>query len=408
VPCYAALLGHQPAISLAELAACIEDLRIHRNVGKHVVLFESARELDGACFDRLGGVVLLAREVNDAPPSLEEVPKLLAKEVSRVKGKVTFSLRPYDVPRKAVHDLYRACKAHFRKLGKPSRYVGTEREPAPAVLLRKAGMLSGEHGCELFLVQEESRVWCGRTIGAQDVDAYTKRDMEKPVRDTRTGLLPPKLAQILLNFASWLARQHSKLKTESSKLTIYDPFCGSGVIPMECLRRLWPVLASDVSLRAVHATERNLEWLRKEEKILKKDVSSTVWKQDATKAFVLPRGLAPDVIVTETSLGPPLTTPSPIREAHELRRESEELESGFLRAVAAALPHTPIVCTWPVWMTSKGEIFLELVWDVLHESGYHATLPPGIEPSTKKRLSLIYRRPNQFVGREIVLLQRRR
>jgi hypothetical protein len=45
------------------------------------------------------------------------------------------------------------------------------------------------------------------------VNAYAKRDMGKPVRDTGVGLLPPKLAQILLNFGSWLV--HGQFDGES-------------------------------------------------------------------------------------------------------------------------------------------------------------------------------------------------
>ena len=49
-------------------------------------------------------------------------------------------------------------------------------------------------------------------------------------------------------------------------------------------------------------------------------------------------------------------------------------------------------------------ILLERALDAAHGAGYISTLPPGIDSSREGRLSLLDRRPDQFVGREIVLL----
>jgi tRNA G10 N-methylase Trm11 len=59
------------------------------------------------------------------------------------------------------------------------------------------------------------------TIACQDIDAYTKRDTSKS-RDMVVGMMPPKLAQIMINLA-----------TEGRKEIIYDPFCGLGTILIE-------------------------------------------------------------------------------------------------------------------------------------------------------------------------------
>jgi len=197
--------------------------------------------------------------------------------------------------------------------------------------------------------------------------------------------------------------------TAEKKLTVLDPFCGTGVIPLECLLRGWNVLASDDSLKAVHACERNLDWLRKEHKILKKDVTSTVWKQDARKPFPNfchpEQGRGANVIVTETALGPALEKRSPLKEASKLKTMNEELQEAFLRNVAATLPGVPVVATWPVWITSKGQVRLENVWNHLHEIGFRPAIPAAVDLEVTGRPTLVYRRPGQFVGREIVMLQ---
>ncbi|MEI8230392.1 MAG: RsmD family RNA methyltransferase [Candidatus Peregrinibacteria bacterium] len=410
MPSYAAFLGHQPAISTAELSAVVPGFTLERIVRDSVALFQSTAELDDAFFQNLGGTIILARKLTDDVVTLEDVPSMLLPELKEArKGKVTFALRTLNLPKGAIRTLYRKCKDAIRSSGRPCRYVGGDREPAAVVLLRDAGLLDGKHGCELVVILEEESLWVGRTIAAQNVTAYVKRDIGKPVRDTTVGLLPPKLAQILLNFGDWMAHgcitatpEPSKKAKKPEPLTVLDPFCGTGVIPMECLVRGWNVIASDLMLKAVNGCAKNIEWLRKEFKILKKDVSAEISKQDALKPFTFKQ--LPDVIVSETSLGPSLEGRPTQKDAGKMKTESERLEAAFIENCAATLPGVPLVITWPFWKIKNDTILLEKAWDAAHAAGYIATLPPGIEPSKPGRLSLLYRRPDQFVGREIVLL----
>lgn len=409
---YAAVLGHQPHVSIAELAAAVPGFTLHSVQEKQVALFSADEELDAALLDTLGGTMVLAERVTTADVSLEDVPQILAKEVSHVKKKVTFGLRTFNVPKGAIKKTYFEGKDLLKKQGRPCRYIGNERKPAATVLLRDADVLSGKKGVELFLVNTENELWVGKTIAVQDIDAYTWRDMEKPVRDTTVGLLPPKLAQVLLNLGNFAyeSMQPPPPKKEAGKRkrkkkvvrTVFDPFCGTGVIPMECLLRGWHVVASDVSLKAVNGTKKNLEWIRKEKKILKKDVSEDVSKHDATKPFTLKT--LPDVVVTETSLGPNLSKKPNKRDATKMRNENERLQADFLKNAAETLPGVPIVCTWPFWRLGTDRLYLEKIWNVITELGYNAVLPAEAEIEDPERLSLLYQRKDQFVGRQIVIL----
>jgi hypothetical protein len=400
MPSYCAFLGHQPHISIAELSAAIPDFRMKKVLGSSVLLFESKGDIKTAELNTLGGTVAIARKIEPDVTTLDDVPDALWKEVKGVTGKITFGLRAYNVPPARIHDLYRRCKSALKDHGRAARYVGTERTPAVSVLLQDTGLLDGSHGCEIVLLRDDDALWIGRTVAAQDVNAYAKRDMGKPVRDTRIGLLPPKLAQILLNFGHWLARG---TVGNAASLTVLDPFCGTGVIPMECLLRRWNVLACDLSLKAANGCEKNLDWIRKEHDILKKDVWSEVWKQDARKPFELKK--KPDVIVTESTLGPTLEKPAALRLAQTLKAEGEELQEAFLRNVAATLPGVPVAAMWPVWFTSKGIVRLEKVWDRLHSLGFRVAIPAAVDLEITGRPTLLYRRPGQYVGREIILLQ---
>lgn len=428
MPSYAAFIGHQPHLSLAELAATVPGFMLHEILDGSVVLFDSAAPLDACFLDTLGGTVMLAEKLQDGISSIDEVPDVLAKRLMPVKGKVTFSLRTVGLEPAAVKILYRKSKDHLRKKGKPSRYVGNERRAAPSIVLREHKLLDGSGGSELVILRRNAEkegmaplLWTGVTVGAQDVARYSSRDMEKPVRDTGVGLLPPKLAQIMINFGLWLTESgkrkmenaDKKLATSHSRLAgghfphtaVYDPFCGTGVIPIECMLRGFVALASDKSEKAVSGCTRNLEWTRKKFGVKKSSVPSRVWKHDATKPFEMKDKV--DAIVTETSLGPSLQKRPSAREAQKLRAENEKLQQAFLRSAAASFPETPIVCSWPVWYASKTPIRLERIWQAADDCGYQAVLPPTIE-IIGGRVSLLYRRPGQFVGREIVLLRPKR
>lgn len=406
---YVAFLGHQPHLSIAELAATVPDFKQLDLLQKNILLFEGSKELNAEFMNLLGGTILIAQKIESAPLALEDIPQVLKNEVSKVKGKITFSLRCMGLSPRQVHLLYRRSKEMLKKNGRACRYIGTERKPAPAVLLHDSGILDGKHGVELTIIaRSEQDLWVGRTVAAHDIDAYTKRDMKKPVRDTGVGLLPPKLAQTLLNFGAFLCEKPLVVeptrgrKAAQKNFTVLDPFCGTGVIPLECLLRGWDVLASDTSIKAVNGTTKNIEWIRKEEKILKKDTDSKVWKQDALKEF--DKKLQPDVIVTETTLGENFEKRPTLKETEKECHANEKLQMGFLENVSTCFPYASIACTWPVWISSKGEMRLNKVFEKAKELGYEAVLPPGFS-AENGRMSLLYKRPEQFVGREIVLLK---
>lgn len=62
-----------------------------------------------------------------------------------------------------------------------------------------------------------------RTSFVQDIESYTARDQARPMRDARVGMLPPKLAQIIINLAL----------SNNDITEVLDPFCGTGVVLQE-------------------------------------------------------------------------------------------------------------------------------------------------------------------------------
>lgn len=449
MPIYAAFLGHQPAISLAELMVMLPDLKPWKQWDQRIVTFETAQEITVDWLRQLGGTVLIAREISfgeertnrpssrsvgprpTEKPHLEKiVPKILHKELKDVKRKATFSFRCMGVPRSEIRSLYRTCKKYLREKNLPSRYIGNERHPAkPGTLLLRG--IPGSESAEIVILQgdphsslraprskggkpftpqsspqESEMVWIGKTCAVQDIEAYTNRDMGKPFRDTETGLLPPKLAQVLLNMALMMLPEKRALLKDPKKgvnlwegITVWDPFCGSGVIVLEALLRRAHAIGSDRTEKAVEGCAENIRWLRLKEKT-PKAIAHYVLKQNALKPATLPK--RPTIIVTETSLGPALKKPPTKKEVATLIREAEELEAAFFENMAAHFPEVPITCTFPVYISRDGEKnYLQKILLKTEKLGYRRTMIGTSFLKTTNRQSLLYLRPDQMVGREI-------
>ena len=55
---------------------------------------------------------------------------------------------------------------------------------------------------ELIIVHtNDNKVVIAESTGSQNITAYAKRDQQRPKRDAFVGMLPPKLAQIMINLA---------------------------------------------------------------------------------------------------------------------------------------------------------------------------------------------------------------
>jgi len=105
-----------------------------------------------------------------------------------------------------------------------------------------------------FSENEETGVhYLIQTEQVQDIAGYERRDTGRPARDARVGMLPPKLAQIMLNLIP---------SFPDMPPVILDPFCGTGTILQEGWLMGYEMIGSDVSEKMVRASEKNLDCLR--------------------------------------------------------------------------------------------------------------------------------------------------
>ncbi len=223
-----------------------------------------------------------------------------------------------------------------------------------------------------------------RTLWVQDIEGYTHRDMDRK-RSMDVGMMPPKVAQIMLNL--WTRGDHS--------WQVWDPFCGLWTTLIEAVSAWYhTVIATDKEEKMVTATQENLENLFPE-----KPYHLVSQVLDAKNLVWLWINL-PTVIVTEGMLGKNFTSSTVSLSAILQEREYlVHLYTSFLDSAWKSASVEKIVFSLPFWHVSGKKIYMPEIssltqtWtlDVVHNF-----FGPSLE----------YHRVGQIVGRQIYALSR--
>lgn len=371
---YIAVLGRQPELGLIELQSVLGTDAVE-NFGRAAILSE---HVDVA---RLGGIVKLARLVARQPwAGLDEL-ELDMSYFPAGEDKLTFGLSYYG-PRlapKSVRELGIRTKKALRD-GRSVRYLAPQDRMTDlsAAQLKFNGI--PEQGAEVIIVKYGNEMIIGVTEQIQDIDAYAVRDHGRPARSATVGMLPPKLAQLLIN------------TTHGER--VYDPFCGTGVILQEAWLMGREAAGSDLASEMVEATRTNMAWLAETHGVPSEQ--TPVRLADA-RQVVLPEG--PVSVVSEGYLGPNLMHMPNADQADKLMRPLRQLYIETLRNLARQLPSgAEVSICAPAWLVGGKRVPLPLL-DVLPDLGY-TTKVFDASPTALP----VYGRADQPVGRALYLL----
>jgi tRNA G10 N-methylase Trm11 len=395
---YAFILGRHPALSLAELVKAVPNLTIGSVVAG--VAIGEADKINPSLINQLGGTIKIA-EISSATDKIANVNQtMLERAIPPREGRIIFGISIYGhvsgFERRGVYIEGLNLKKRIKESGKRCRYVVSQDTQLSSVVVQKNKLI--EEGAEIIIIKEKNTVLIGRTLSIQSFEAYGERDFDRPGRSARRGMLPPKLAQMMINIAGG-----DKTKT------LLDPFCGSGTVLGEALLLGYTdIIGSDISAQAVADSRAYLEWL---------EISYPEFKgrwrlfvSDARQIGAILPAETVATIVTEPFLGAPQNgreTPEQLQkimtsELAPLYRDSLLSLYKILSAGANA------VFSFPVYNKSREPIYVKL--DEI--SGGLVAAP--IVPDDYSFLSLpttpsggaLYERPDQFVGREIILLKK--
>ena len=385
-----AQLGRQPELSLAELSAVFGPSATTR-VSTEFATIAS----DQFSLDQLGGTIKYGKIVTTLPATKNDTSALATaskfiistyrKKWQDMPGKITLGLSTHNlnVSPRVVQKIGLILKSTLKPQGVNLRLIPNS-EPALSTATSHNNHLGvSERKIELLIIRTDNGIVIAESRGVQNITAYTRRDRYRPRRDAFVGMLPPKLAQIMLNLTTGA--------TKSS--TILDPFCGTGTVLQEALLHGFNVIGSDLSEKMVSYTAENLNWLQKTHTISGKILSVT--QADATDHhWKKPHDI--DAVVCETYLGQPFSAPPSPAKLKEVSGNCNHIISKFLTNIHSQLqPGTPLCIAIPAWMSTDGRFTHLPLIKQLSKLGYERVI------ETK----LLYHRPEQVVAREILVLK---
>lgn len=438
---YIALLGRQPEISLAELAAVFGADCVNR-ISQQFAKVQTSQ----FGITTLGGTVKCAKVITELPASRTDKASLLAAsrfitqhyqaKWAHSPHKITLGLSAYNLAI-AARDVQKTgliLKSSLKKSGTSFRLIPNDQPALSTATAHNNKLGSSPHKVELLLVKTtDRRLIIAESRGVQNITAYTRRDRHRPKRDAFVGMLPPKLAQIMLNLALGAGsltgqksctgripaissksnasgnavrrtidlseRLESDLATEVDRRRplILDPFCGTGTVLQEALLAGYDVVGTDLSQKMIDYTAENLSWLQSTFTAPSRPVGRVIdiHQADAT-THRWPNSESLAAIVCETYLGQPFSAPPAPQKLAEVAGNCNHIVTGFLTNIRPQLaPNTPLCIAVPAWYDASGHAtHLPLIKN-LQQLGYYQL----------NRTPLIYRRPDQIVARELLVLK---
>lgn len=417
------VLGREPGLSIAEILAVSERLTGSKiNPAESLVsreIFVSELSLSSKELMReLGGTIKIGQVLHSfrSLPPEEDLLEFLQELLSAPrKKKFQFGFSVYDASaqglkskelarfRKDIRKLGISLKRKLAKAG-GVRFV-TSREPTLSSVVISENKLISE-GKEIVFLHDGSKLQIGLTEAVQPWKDFGKRDYDRPGRDPKSGMLPPKLARMMINLAG-----------ASITATLADPFCGSGTLITEALLLGYrSLVASDIDSTALARTETNVEWLVKRGDLDKTAVQNLRFIDIGIAHLpnALERGRI-DAVVTEPFLGPALRGKKTREEIEKIAKQLEPLYHDMLVSVRAILKlRGKAVIAFPLWKTKNRESIHSPVLRRLEKYGFALRPPvptPLIVPSLAPEFglngkTLIYGRKDQKVFREIVILEK--
>jgi len=212
-------------------------------------------------FDLLGGTVKIA-EIFSGPifDQLIKNKKLGERIVFGLSGVVLFSKS-------------KEIKAELEEKGYKARFV----LPAKGEVELSSVVVAKQKVTEIYFIGDLT----AKTCWVQDFEEWNKRDYGRPGVDAHIGMLPPKVARMMVNVAG--------------PGIILDPFCGVGTVLAEAYSTDHKIIGADINGNQIDKTKKNLDWMGAKYELFQHDARTISQK-------ITPNSV--DAIVTEPYLGP--------------------------------------------------------------------------------------------------------
>lgn len=408
---YAFILGHEPTLSTVEIHQVLAQKQLNFEVlelSEQVCLINSQKRLPVQfLMQKLGGTIKIIQIIEEFSDFGQITPEKIITFLPQQQKKLFFGFSLYQLNSKynlkkfltKINKLGLSIKKQLRGKGVNSRLVTSRETALSSVIVKKEKLL--DQGTDFGLIFAPDKTYLGQTLAIQDWQEQSYRDYHRPKRNIKSGMLPPKLAKIMINLSG--AKENEE---------ILDPFCGDGTILQEAILMGYKNLAgNDVSENAVKNTKANLDWLSEEYKINLTKIRLRIFCGNVINlSDHLAKNLLPHII-TEPYLGPPLRAKDTEKEIKIIVSELSRLYVEAFREFKKILKKGGrIVIIFPAFKVGNKVIYLEIL-DQIKNIGFEIKdlVPNELKKSPviqiSKRGSMIYARPDQRVCREIFVFE---
>jgi len=377
---YIFFFGRSPELSFAELSAFVPTLK-KNDVGASinaVPVFIDGREI--AIPDLLailGGTTRIGRAVNKLPAiTPQEIAHALSKPAS---SSVTFGLSSFSSDFKVTNQFLSEVKRILAGTSHHVRFI----LPRHGETLSTAGL--GGEVQELCVIGKTGNFTLSQTIAAQPIDQWVSRDIRRPYIDAKRGMLPPKVARMMVNIG---------FGNDSRGKTLLDPFCGMGTIAMESFLRGVRTIASDLSVEVVEKAKKNIATLKDTKEV--PPVSFHTSDATHVSSFLLDQKI--DVVVTEPFMGTAKLGEGKIFKSSEIRNIMKGLEKLYIGCLRE----------WKSILTDRGVVVIalpEIDWNARSYGVKKVIDRCEMYGYTKVLGPLPYSRPQAVVRRMIYVLK---
>lgn len=344
------------------------------NISHNIVIAE-APDSPTNLITILGGTVKIA----DILETIDDLAKLSPAKWQGYFGlndptpaKLTFGFSLYNGTQTDYQTILKsalAFKKYLKSLHQTARVVTGQDPELSSVIVTKNNLL----GRELLVIKHKDKWLLGLTQAVQDFAKYQERDMDRPHRDPRSGMLPPKVARMMINLAG-----------PDRQKTILDPFCGSGTILQEAaVLGFKNILGRDSSTKAISDSQANLNWLTQ-----KKQQLSNLDIRQGTVQHLSDHVTAPvDLIVSEPFMGDSRQT----AKSNTVKELQKLYQSAFEQFCKVLTNNGQVIFIFPIFNINNTKI-PTLNLTAIQSTGFKI-----------KNQTIVYGRPDQKVWREIAV-----
>ncbi|MCF7795513.1 methyltransferase domain-containing protein [Patescibacteria group bacterium] len=384
---YLFILGNNYELSLIEILNYFKknNITIINKIYSNIFLIIETEEIiKKEIIENFGGVIKFCKFIEETKKINSEKLVNLIKDYN-INEKIFFGISIYNFDTN-INKIGLQVKNELKRNNISSRFVTSTQKNLSSVVVQKNKLLSNR-GFEFVIIEFQNKYLIAKTESVQDFEKYSYFDFGRPNRDSKSGMLPPKLCKIMINISN----------TKKDRI-ILDPFCGSGSLIQELILLNYKnIIGTDISDKAIEDTKKNLEWLKDNTeikinpKIEKKDVRNLDFEKESI-----------DIIITEPYLGPNDFNPKNIKEIMEIKRDIEDLYTEAFKNFKKVLKKGgEVIIVFPIFKNIHNEIkliHLDLLKNIENIGFYENNFNKEFDLNLK---DFVYSRESQNIYREI-------